>query len=444
MNRLFTELRGGGGRTLAVLLLLLLLLPLSTAQDSKPTIALLSMGYEYSQFQTGALLDTLLGYEFITAEERATLEGREDIEGEKLNIFWGISDRSAADANIVVENAMDREPDAVVIFATTMAQMAANMTSDIEDPPALFFTAVADPYGAGVADASCIKPAHITGVQSVQDYDVVFDALLMQQPEIDSVGLLLATGDQVSESGAAAAVRAAEALGISTTEASVVDLSDLALATDGLVSKGVDAIVMPASVLLLPGGGIVVEAAKDAGIPVVTPMLTSIYEGVTMGIGHYRLLEEGYAIGRILAGWLNGEVDIASTGISQISDVAFGLNLNSAQLAGIEVPEELLAMADTVLVGDQVQMSAKMVKDQYPQMAEFPDEMVLMLVQAAGLEGVEIVENRIQMPLAVLAGESSEFNTSTFTVDMEADAAYVAGLHCTDEMIAQQQAALAE
>ena len=203
-------------------------------------------------------------------------------------------------------------------------------------------------------------------------------------------------------------------------------MSDLALATDGLVSKGVDAIILPASPLIMPGGGIVVEAARDAAIPVVTPMLTSIYEGVTLGIGHYRLLEEGYAVGRILAGWLNGEVDIATTGISTISDVAFGLNLNSAQMADIEVPEELIALADTVLVGDHVQMSAKIVKDQYPQMAEFPDEMVLMLVQAAGIPGVEVVEDKLQMPVSVLTAESSEFNTSAFMLDYRSRR----GCHC--------------
>ena len=192
-------------------MLLLLLAPVGSAQNDNPTIAILSMGYEYSGFPIGALLDTLLGYEFITADERATLEGREDLEGEKLNIFWGASNRSISDANIVVENAIDRDPDVLVVFGTVMTQIAANITNDMTDPAILLFTAVADPYasGLGVAEASCLKPPHITGVQSARDYAVVLDALLMQQPDLSSIGVLLASGDPVSENGAAAASKAA-------------------------------------------------------------------------------------------------------------------------------------------------------------------------------------------------------------------------------------------
>ena len=423
-----------------LLLVSLLLAPLGAAQDDNPTIGILSTGFDYSRTATGALLDVLQGYEFISAEERPALDNREDIRGENLNIFWGNADRDAADISVVAQAAIDKAPDVLVVHATTLAQTAANLTNDMTDPPIVLFTSVSDPYGAGLAQARCLKQPHITGVQWVQDYNVVFDALLMQQPELETVGVIFGIG-AASERVAADAVATAAERGINATEASVVGLSDLAIATDGLVSKGVDAIIMPASNMLLPGSGIVVEAAQDAGIPVVTPMLMSIYEGVTMGIGHYRYLEEGYTLGRILAGWLNGEVDIARTGISKISDVAVGLNLNSAQLADIEMSEELIAMADLVLVGDTFQMSAKLIKDQFPQLAAFPDEMVLMMVQASGLEGVEVVEDRIQIPIAQLE-DSTDLNSAAFALDAEGDAAAIAALQCTDEMIAEQQAAL--
>ena len=382
----------------------------------------------------------LQGYGLISEEEREALNSRQDIQGEQLNIFWGSADLDLADANIVVERAIDEQADALVIFSTTMSQIAVNLTSGMSDPPIVIFH-TADPYAAGLAEAACIKPAHITGVHAYRNYEVVFDALLLQIPDMTTVGLLYSLGHASSEEGKRQAEAAAQARGIESVSASVAEIGEVGLATDGLISKDVDAIIMTGSAFMTAAMPVALEAAKAASVPIVTPVLGTIFYGVTFGIGNYRNLQEGYDMGRVLVAWLNGEADIAATGINTISESALGMNLNSAQLADIEVTEELLAIADAVVTGDKYQFSPKMARDAF-QYVNLPDEMIIMAAQSGAIPGLEVVDNRMQMPLATVIGEAAGFAAGGFTPNPEMDAAFVQSLHCTDEMIAEQQAQL--
>ena len=423
-----------------ILLLLLLLAPVASAQDSNPTIAILGFPVEVKQLQTSALLDVLQGYGMINQDERDALNEYEDVAGESLTIAWGSAELDLADASIVVERAIDQGADALVVFSTSMSQLAVNLTRDMPNPPVVIFQ-VADPYAAGLADATCIKPAHVTGTHTSHDYELIFDVLQLQLPDLATVGVLYSLGHAVGEVGQRKATAVAQSRGIEVISASVAEISEVGFAANGLISKEVDAIIMPSSAFITAAMPIAVEAAKEFSVPVVSPTLGTIFLGVTFGIGNYRNLQEGYDVGRVLVAWLNGEADIARTGINTISDTALGINLNSAALAEIEVSEELIAMADAIVVGDKYQMSPKMARDAFQYM-DMPDEMIMMIVQAANIPGLEIVEERIQAPLATVVGEAAGFATGSFSPNPEMDAAFVAGLECTDEMIAEQQAAL--
>ena len=426
----------------AILIVLLISPFAAAADDDNPTIGILAFPLEVAELEFNALLNVLQGYGLLNEDERAALDNGEDINGEQLNIFWGSADLSVADAAIVVENAVDREADALVIFSTTMTQVAINLTKDLPNPPVILFS-TADPYVAGIADSACIKPDHVTGTYSEQNFEVIFDALQLQMPDMDSVGLIYTIGTAASEQGARKATAVAESRGIAVEVASVTALSDFGIATDAMIGKEVDAIILSNSSLVVAGAAIATEAAAEAGVPVVTSNVGNILYGATFGIGKYRHLQVGYDLARILVAWLNGEADIAATGIHVIAETALGMNLNSASQAQITVSDELLALADAIVTGDKYQMSTKMGKDVFQYM-ELPDEVMIAIVMSSGIPGLEVVEGRVQMPLANLLGEAGGFATGSFTPNAEMDAAFVASLQCTDEMIAEQQAALDE
>ena len=423
-----------------LLILTLLLAAPAAAQDGKPVIALLSISEEFWPLLEGAVLDTLQGYGFINDAERAQLDEREDIAGEKLDIFWGSADLSLPNANILIENAIDRGADALITLSTSLTQVAVNLTSDLDEPPIVIFSAAA-PYVRGIAQSACVKPAHVTGAHTVQDYESLLAATLLLDPALRSVGVLLLTGDAASESGAAQIAAIAESLGINVEYAAAAAVSDLALATDGLISRGVGAVIVPGSPMLVSGTGIIVETGLDAGVPVVSSTLPAIALGAPFGFGSYRQQQEGYDLGRVLVAWLNGEADIASTAIHAVTGFGIGLNLNSIQLADIEVPEELLARADAIVDGEMYQFAPNMALDAFQNMP-IAESMILPLVRAANLPDVTIVGDRIQVPLSMLAESALDFAGGTAQINESADAAFVASLHCTPEMIAEQRAAL--
>ncbi len=422
-------------------LLFFTLAPNAAAQASKPTIAILLPGANTYTTQEGALLNMLKAYGFISAEEQAAAKGYQDLDGENINIIWGTANNDLADANLMVDTALDQEPDLLITFATSVSQIAVNKTNDMDDPPMVIFAAVANPFRSGIAQSNCIKPAHVTGIQRNLDYDTIVDALLLQNPDMQTLGVIFASADLVSVDGYERAQKAADARGIAVTSAAAVALSDLAVATDGLVSKGVDAIVVATSAMLAPGYGIIVETAKDAAVPIVAPAVTSIYLGVTFGIGDYRIIQEGYDLGRLVVAWLMDEMDIATTGLHTIADVALGMNLDSAASADIEVAAALVEKADAIVVGDQYQMAPKMLKDMFQNMP-VTDDMVLMLIQAANLPGVSVVDGKVQVPMSMMLDTAGSMASLPTVANPEADLALARSLQCTDEMIARQQAEL--
>ena len=424
-----------------ILLLILLLLALgAAAQADNPTIGFASMGDGWPIVST-SMLDVLQAYDYINSDERAALDGVQDLHGEKINFFWALADSDAADASIAIDAAFDREPDLLVVVSSIMAQMALTATQDMDEPPIILFS-MPLPYELGMAEARCVKAAHITGTNMVQDFDTVFDTLMIQFPALGSVGILYAPGDLVSEEGARLAVAAAIARGIEAAESPVNELSALPLATDGLISKGVELIIVPVSLTLGPGYGVVTQAAAEADLPVVVSAQMGVLSGPTFGIGQERSVLQGTDTGRILASWLNGDLDVAATGINHIVDVGIALNMDSAAMVNLEFNEELIAMADGIVVDGSWEVSLDQIREVMPQFTAFSDEMMLALLDTMNLPGITVVEGRVRVPLEMVMGTSQTAVSRTYEHDPVADAAFIESLQCTDDMIAEQQAAL--
>ena len=231
-------------KRLVIGLLLLLLASSALAQDEdKPSVWLLSF-YPFgptNAIQTG-MLDVLEAYGYINSEDRSD---------QRMQVMIESSDNSPIQFNRLEANfeldrlrelvafALDHEPDALVTISAPMTLAALQATIDMDDPPAIFFTDVYNPYEAGIADAPCIKPAHVSGVQTVIDYEAIVGLLPLQNPDIKTIGSIHNSADA---SGAYGAEQIAEA-GQSTRshrrqQAAVPSLADLALATGRLGQQG--------------------------------------------------------------------------------------------------------------------------------------------------------------------------------------------------------------
>ena len=378
--------------------------PALAQDDGKPTIAILRYGgTSLTALAEKGILDMFEAYGLVNAEERAILDEAEDLEGERVNVIYSDAGFDIPAANIMVEDALDQGADALLTLSTPVSQIAANIARQLDHPPAIIFAIVTAPYFAGIADSPCIKDSHIAGTQTVVPYDEFVPLLKMQDPDMKVIGTIVNLAEPNSVFGVERITKLAEKLGMRVEVTPVVAIADLPLATAGLISKGAEAIVLPASYTTSNGLPAILETALEhGGIPVFSIVAEHVYRGATIGADFYSLYREGVIAARMLIGHLNGDVDISRLSVNLKPGFTVAINLDAAAEAGVEIADELLSIADWTIKDG---VSTEGVSPDLPEVG-------------AELEEMSLEERR------------------------ETDLAFLAGLYCTDEMIAEQKARL--
>ena len=386
---------------LGILLALLLPMALVAADGELPTVAYLRYGQGRSVVLTDkAILDMLEAYAYISAEERAVLDGNNDLHGEKINILYRDAGFDLATANLMVADALDEGADVLVTISTEVGLIAAAATAAMEDPPAMIFAILTAPYMTGLADASCLKPANVTGTQMDIDFSRFDEVRKAQNPDLKAFGLLLDANDPSQLFAVQVMTAYAAQNGLRMETASAIKAADYALATESLLDKGVEAILLPPRTGSSAGLPAIIDAAH--GIPIYSNIMTDIFSGIPIGAGFQGWYGEGLIAGRMLVGHLSGRMDIAATAINASSGFTVAVNLDAAAAMDLEISEDLQALADIVIEAG----------------AETGDEIEIPGVNTV-LEDISLEERMAQ------------------------DAEFLAGLQCSPEMIAEQQAALA-
>ena len=368
-----------------------------------PTVALLSFGAtaQHLSATEESILRTLQGYGFINAEEFGAAAARRDVVGEKLRVIVSDANWELDRLNLMVESAIDQDADVLVAFTTPVAQAALNTTLDMDNPPIVLFVSVYFPFEAGLARSPCIKPDHVTGSQIIPPYDELLSLLKMQSPGATVVGTLNSSDEITGVLGAQVLAKQAKDMGLELVQSAVRQPVNFRIAIDGLVSKGVEALIMPIDSTTSHGLPIIAASAKDHGIPVYFPSLGAISTGAMISAGYTGQFEQGINIGRMLTAFLRGDLDIASTAIDAIGGAASGVNLDTASALEIEIKPEIVESADFVIEGGVARFSTRL--------------------EAASAE--------ISQLRAVDRSQAG-------------DQAYLDSLQCTPEMIAEEQAEL--
>ncbi len=417
--------------------LALLLAPAGLAQtDDKPTVAVLRFGPHlmYNLVDQG-LLNGMMSVGLVSGEEHRVLAAGGDLAGETLNVHWYDANFNFANANIIVEEAIDAGADVLITYSTPVTQAAVSVTSDMDDPPAVLFASVFDPVAAGIVQSRCIKPDHVTGIESVMQYTDLVPLLRLQKPDIQLIGTLYNSAETSGVVGAGRIIEAAEAQGIAVLERAITNVSDIAIAAESLVDAGVEALLIPADMSTVAALPILMQVAVEFQLPVFHSIANAIADGATVTAG----TSEGVPQGRILAylaqGYLDGARDIARTGVGLISNMIVSVNMDMAQSQGIAISDGLMAVADHY-VEDGKLVSARILRIlQSAGLDEKAIQLAVTAIQQLQATGVTDVE----LPPEVMAILQQGFHASGAALDFES---LLASLHCTDEMIAEQQAAL--
>lgn len=279
---------------LNALLLLTLASPALAQNDDKPLIAFLRYaGTAPVAAATDGILDSLEAYGYLTSAERAALNESFDLNGQNIDLIYRDAGFDLPSVNLMVEEALDKGADALVTITTQVAQIAVSATRDLEDPPVILFSLVTAPFATGIADSICIKPDHVAGTQPLLSYDDYVPLVLLQDPDIKVIGTIVSPDQPTSLVGAERIKEIGESLGLTVEVASAISLADLNVATESLLSKGVEAIVLSINPLTLQGTPVMVQLTAEYGIPLYAPVIQQVYRGVTIAAGFHGFYEEG-------------------------------------------------------------------------------------------------------------------------------------------------------
>ena len=381
------------------MLLALLLLPASmlAQDDDNPTIAFLryrATGTE--DIAKPGIWDVLQAHELISPSERELLDENLDLNGERINVYWLDAASDVTNVNAMVEKTLDRGADILLTFSTPVTQITANITKEMDDPPALIFAIVSAPYSAGIADSPCIKLPHVTGSHVTIPYEQYVALSQVQQPDIQTIGTIVDPAQTQSVYGVSQITQFAEALGLTVEVASIASAADLPQATASLADKGVEMLMIGAGYTESRGIPAVLGVAKDYGIPVFGVSPRMIHHGALVGAGFDDFYGEGVAVGQMIAAYIDGTLDISTTGISARVNLGVAVNLDTAEEFGITVADAVLDRAVMVIEDGELNV----------------------LSEPPSLPEMTLEERKA------------------------ADAAFLAELECTPERIAEEQAAL--
>ena len=382
---------------LTLCLLALLITPAALADDDKATIAFLryrATGTE--DIAKPGIWDILQARELISPSERELLDENLDLNGEHINVFWLDAASDVTNINAMVEKALDRGADILLTFSTPVTQITANITKEMDDPPVLLFAIVSAPYSAGIADAPCIKLPHVTGTHMSIPYEQFVALSQVQSPDIQTIGTIVDPAQTQSVYGVSQITRFAEALGLTVEVASIASAADLPQATASLADKGVEMVMIGAGYTESRGIPAVLSVAKDYGIPVFGVSPRFIYHGAVVGAGFDDFYGEGLTVGRMIAAYVDGALDISTTGISSRVNLGVAVNLDTAEEFGITVADSILDSAVMVIEDGELNVLSE------------PPSLPEMTLEARKAE----------------------------------DAAFLAELECTAERIAEEEATL--
>ena len=272
-------------------------------------------------------------------------------------------------------------------------------------------------------------------------YEEAFQIFLLLNPALSRFGLIYSSNDASGIYGAERIVAIGESMGLEVESAAVTSVSDLRSATQSLANEGVEAIILPFDYTVAIGLPIIATVAIENQIPVFHPHPGSILAGATVGAGFSSFYTQGISTGLMLAAHLNGELDLATTAIDSRSGLSVGINLDVANTLGIDIAPELADMAEMVVKDGASVMSplgllrlldSMGATDEIKQMAAtyLKDvDLSAMASQSGEQQAAEMI-NRL-----LIEGRKSPES-------MAADRQFLQSLNCTEEMIAEQQAAL--
>ena len=250
-----------------------------------------------------------------------------------------------ATASTIAQKFKADKVDVAVGIATPTAQALVNTLTDIP----VVFSAVTDPVDARLVESLENGTGNVTGISDLTPVkDQIY--LLAELVDLRSLGHVYSSGEANAVRLAELTREAAEELGIEFVATTVTSSSEVKQAAQSIVNR-VDAFYVSTDNTVVSALSALTDVATDAGIPVFSADPSSAEDnGVFMAWG-FDYFKMGLVTGNLIADVLEG-ADPATIPVgfmTTVDDIDLFVNLRLASQLGIDIPQELVDKAATIV-----------------------------------------------------------------------------------------------
>lgn len=263
------------------------------------------------------------------------------VEGENITyLYSGVIETEAIDREI--ESLLAQDVDLLFVMGTLPALRARQAVEGTDVP--VIFSPVINPVEEGIVDSTRHPGGNVTGVQTADTIPKALVWLLEIVPETKNVYVPYHPDDEVSATSLVSVREATSKLGIEL-------LADEVRTTEELVDA-VESLPEDTAIFLVPIPSIdtcIVDMAKVAnerGIAIGTYQINYYEKGATIGYAPdlFSMGKQATQLAdQILKGANPGDLPV------ETAEDFLTINLPAAEAAGIDIPDEILRQADTII-----------------------------------------------------------------------------------------------
>ena len=245
-------------------------------------------------------------------------------EGKNLNVEYKNSAADMGTASQIASSFVSDKVDLICGIATPSAQTAYNAAMDTDI--SVIYTAVTDPKAAELADDKGNPVGEVTGTSDKLPIEAQLKMIRELLPDAKKIGILYTTSEANSVSASAEYKEKVGDYGFELVEKGITNTSEIALATDDLLSQ-VDCISNLTDNTVVSSLATILDKANAANIPVFGSEIEQV--------------KLGKQTGKMAAKVLKGEKKASEMPFETITEAGLYLNTKVAENLGITVEDDL-------------------------------------------------------------------------------------------------------
>lgn len=264
-------------------------------------------------------------------------------EGKNVEYFYSGPTGTLESLKPEAETLKTKDLDLVLSIGTPATQAAQEVFADTDVP--ILFAIVVDPVGLGLVESLRNPGGKLTGIVSTDTVGKALEWLIQAVPGVQRVYVPHVPADSASVQSLQSLTETAQTMNVELVVVEGTTPEELDAITQTF-PEDVDAIFMPRSASLSSRLPNMIQASSERGIPVACSDANLMAAGVTIGYGP-RYPETGKQAARLADQILKG-TDTATLPVEN-AEAFLSINLQSAQAAGIEIPDAVLQQAYQII-----------------------------------------------------------------------------------------------